>query len=623
MDINSATSAQIEQAVTKLEAAIKIIDDFIHGGTDVTIKTRSGDLKPLLGLQKDFNMNGVKWNRAKAATITNVQQALNALDVNVWEFAGLITDKPDPLNSQTWDWQPAFQAAIDYIMTAVSRVGGNGTAFSCPTLKIPANVYCFKKGLVIKKTNTSTYPQDFPVIKIVGDGMQNTKFKVIGDNVTLFSLTGVRPFIQDFSVEGNTTTVAFKLGEENVEATDLHIQQVQRANIKNINIQRVFKGMVFAWVMDSIFENIFIGNLAGGTATNKAVALDILQHKFDNSNFVTINQLHIEGVDEANSILLRARGGNNGSSNFNQNFTFVTPHFETRRYDAGMIDLEGCFHFRFINCVGTRSNDNQSITYTSSQPAVRIGNYCREIVFDGGNFQHIGTSQSDMPRLLKYEGSSYGVTFKNTRFFPANSSSGQSLNNLLDNQSADSNMATHRFESCYFGEIDKTSFTTSSKVSSRNSANYSYTHNYDTANNFYKIEFNSNTNGQMAKPVLSISQEGMLQVPYRGVKQVTIKAGETLAWYPPNTQGLNPNNAGRYSIIGFDPSGLCEFYHNYGVMQVVSSRTETFAVGVTDPQVANRINVYSQDGVTNNAVRIRNGLTKDVTIALDFVGFMN
>jgi len=56
----------------------------------------------------------VGWARQPlAAAINTAGQMLSAQLMNLWEFAGAITSKPDPLDPETWDWTPAFQAAFD------------------------------------------------------------------------------------------------------------------------------------------------------------------------------------------------------------------------------------------------------------------------------------------------------------------------------------------------------------------------------------------------------------------------------------------------------------------------------------------------------------------------------
>ncbi|HDX9140801.1 TPA: hypothetical protein RQO79_001060, partial [Klebsiella michiganensis] len=46
------------------------------------------------------------------STIKTISQMLDASPIYVWEFADLITEKPDLSNPETWDWTPAILAAV-------------------------------------------------------------------------------------------------------------------------------------------------------------------------------------------------------------------------------------------------------------------------------------------------------------------------------------------------------------------------------------------------------------------------------------------------------------------------------------------------------------------------------
>ncbi|MEF4002645.1 phage tailspike protein [Escherichia coli] len=67
-------------------------------------------------LTRDDGASIVGWERdLLKKSISNVHQMLDAQYVNVWEFANLITTKPDVDDPNTWDWTPAVQAAFDYV----------------------------------------------------------------------------------------------------------------------------------------------------------------------------------------------------------------------------------------------------------------------------------------------------------------------------------------------------------------------------------------------------------------------------------------------------------------------------------------------------------------------------
>ena len=89
------------------------------------------------------------WKRKPLASgIKTVQGALDAQMVSVWEsaFVDLITVKPDPNNPSTWDWTPAFQAAVNalkgtgkklYIPDGNYMVSTSGAVVSPPYLNHP------------------------------------------------------------------------------------------------------------------------------------------------------------------------------------------------------------------------------------------------------------------------------------------------------------------------------------------------------------------------------------------------------------------------------------------------------------------------------------------------------
>lgn len=62
----------------------------------------------------NINATRVDWSRAPlAAAVTTAAQMLSTTRVNIWEYAALVTVKPDAGDPGTWDWSPAVQAAFD------------------------------------------------------------------------------------------------------------------------------------------------------------------------------------------------------------------------------------------------------------------------------------------------------------------------------------------------------------------------------------------------------------------------------------------------------------------------------------------------------------------------------
>ena len=69
-------------------------------------------LRQDLGEPTGAGMSGWKRSPLKSA-ITTAGQMLNAQGRSIWEFADLVTNKPDPANPNTWDWTPAFTKACE------------------------------------------------------------------------------------------------------------------------------------------------------------------------------------------------------------------------------------------------------------------------------------------------------------------------------------------------------------------------------------------------------------------------------------------------------------------------------------------------------------------------------
>ena len=79
------------------------------------------------------------------AAIRFAHQMNDVQAVRVWEYANLITDKPDPADASTWDWYPAIQATINYAASLE-----DGWQVALPTLFIKC-----KSGLTIPFPKTA------------------------------------------------------------------------------------------------------------------------------------------------------------------------------------------------------------------------------------------------------------------------------------------------------------------------------------------------------------------------------------------------------------------------------------------------------------------------------------
>ena len=114
--------------------------------------------------------------------ILNVEQMLSAQPATLWEFADLVTIKPTPGDSSTWDWSPALVAAA----AENSSVDGLGATYRIGATTIPGTVRLFN--ISFKPALSVT---GFEVLTIAGDGSQlDLAFDGDGKGITCVNVTG-------------------------------------------------------------------------------------------------------------------------------------------------------------------------------------------------------------------------------------------------------------------------------------------------------------------------------------------------------------------------------------------------------------------------------------------------
>lgn len=88
----------------------------------------------------------VGWTRtALSSSVNNAHGMLDAQAVNIWEFAQLVTDKPNPNDPSTWIWSPAIQGAID----SLSSTGGGVVELNEGTFLVNAPII-MKSGVTLQ-----------------------------------------------------------------------------------------------------------------------------------------------------------------------------------------------------------------------------------------------------------------------------------------------------------------------------------------------------------------------------------------------------------------------------------------------------------------------------------------
>lgn len=158
---------------------------FNAAGQPIVVLPGSGSASDvMIELAKPAGAGYIGWERAPRTPLgTGVAGYLDNTRLSLWEprFVGLAV-KPNPMDPATWDWGPAIQAAIDYIINlAIAK----GSTYGVPTLIVPA--YNYLVGSRIKTV---------PWVKIQFEGASVWDFKNApagGEYVTIGSSSMVVP----------------------------------------------------------------------------------------------------------------------------------------------------------------------------------------------------------------------------------------------------------------------------------------------------------------------------------------------------------------------------------------------------------------------------------------------
>ncbi|VEG04515.1 hypothetical protein [Pseudomonas aeruginosa] len=85
------------------------------------------DLRQELASTTDTSLGSalVGYKRSQlSSSISTVKQMLDSSPLRVWEYASLITDKPNPSDPSTWNWTPAYQGMVDAASSIVASNNG-------------------------------------------------------------------------------------------------------------------------------------------------------------------------------------------------------------------------------------------------------------------------------------------------------------------------------------------------------------------------------------------------------------------------------------------------------------------------------------------------------------------
>lgn len=382
--------------------------------TEAALKSDLSSLAPGKG------GNQVGFARAKPSSVTtSVNQALNGLDVSIWEFANLITSKPNPDDPQTWDWYPALQAAINYVMSYVSQTAVNATMFGSKRLYVPAGIYQTSATLLATKQGNSTGSLT-SALTIIGDGMTSSIIQPMTQGITTLKAT---------SCKVNLLHIGFRAGASycyGVELGDPSIwQPVVHCHWTSVGFSGFAKSFIGNLLFDSTFEDLFVQNITAMADPNAvSTGIEIALYSGlanggvvgdgsgDDSNQLTFIRPTVETAVADNSILLNVIGKNSAFAH--HAFNIYGGHFETHNLKAK------CYNFRnMFNC------NIHGVVFAQNGPAVdtfyRLGfiDSCWNLNFTGGRqvtTNRLAAYADTDAKFIKIIGNSKNIRFLQQHF---------------------------------------------------------------------------------------------------------------------------------------------------------------------------------------------------------------
>lgn len=307
------------------------------------------------------DLSGYRRNKLSASVGGTLGGYADASLVNIWEFVDYISYKPSS-DPGTWDWAPAFQAAVDYLLSYKPIVVGGNTMALERKLYVPGGLYQTRSTIVANRY-ASSGGAFASLLSIVGDGRTSSVIQpMLEDQVALqatrigLDLTGI-----GFRA-GASYQTAIELGSETVWNPCAHCTWM------DVGTSGFCEG-VRAWLLfDSTFFDLFIQNVTpkrdGSTSTGFNFAYysgpGNGAESGDASNNITFVRPTFETInDTVPTVFLKGQGKNQAYTVHNINM--FGGHFETHNRNAKVVSGIYCYHWNFYSTV-LMQNGNEVLT---------------------------------------------------------------------------------------------------------------------------------------------------------------------------------------------------------------------------------------------------------------------
>ncbi|MBI3889066.1 hypothetical protein HY312_00610 [Candidatus Saccharibacteria bacterium] len=493
-------------------------------------------------------------------------------------------------------------SAITALFTAalsINSVPGvtSGTTYRTPTIYFPAGTYSWSTKIIANLSVSSPANRDRRRLIIKGDGEGATVFKPTyaldaGLHVKngLLTISGIRWI-------GTGSNSFLRLGDP-VTGTSY----VNQFKVESCAFHNGGDMIIFDWCFDGAFQDVQFSSIGAGKS-----GILVNPHEDDNCNNVSFIRCHWEPAG-AGVTMVKVRGGALTAQRHSQ-FNFVSCHFETRRYDCMVFDIENANSF---NITGTRIVQNEDSAGTSLPSSalpmfrlVTINSFALSDCVVG----RVASSTTDtwLNKIFSVGGSARAIKASGTFFAPYTTSSSEAKASLWQSDSTipyitDGTSVIEFSGGCSIGSRSAPKVSDDVlTVTSANARNRNWSMKIDDTNSQQLRYYYSNDSATLDSSSaykFGVGTDGVLSLRngITSAAQSTIANNATAAY---DLVGIN-NGSKRalYIIIARTPSEhTWALVYSSGVALNTIAAGSDMAVGTTNQSVSGKFNIYLNGSV--------------------------
>lgn len=331
------------------------------------------------------NGGGIERRLYGLALQETIVSAVSSTAMVVDEFRSLITDRPDVNDPSTWDWAPAYQAAIDASTQYHTIIVNGSTYVNCIGIRVPGIMTKIKAGLSVVRHGSGTGTTFQTCLAFIGDNRNSSVIQTAAPNIDVLTATNVSLFFSNIGFrEGSNGCRGIVLGDSTIW------EPVSKVVVRDCLFAGFKNPILGKHVFDSVFENVYVTGIGAPSGAD--------------SHSAGIYFPAFTGLDN---------GGLPDSSN---HISINNCQFETMATGSNAVRIEGVtkaqphHHIRITNCHLETHNRNVTPVVVSK---------ARELVWRDNDIAQNGSESVDPVRVVDIT-DCWGVDFSGGKIITNN-----------------------------------------------------------------------------------------------------------------------------------------------------------------------------------------------------------